>query len=486
MLHFLTQVRIKPTYYILKYFLNPFSYTKIPIKPNFTILKYLLNPHAEHVLPALLQVPVQRVAARTASQYQVKHTHTHTHIHTHIYTHTYTQHTTNKHTHIHTHTHNTQHTNTQHTNIYNIITYTHTTYDIRHTTYDIRHTTYNIRHTNSKSVVHFVASNVDILAELPVISRQIHFPYPPLLPLCEGVDAGLVGVEGVVGVVGVVGVEDLVGVEDVGGVVDYTFKQYTLEEFRSQPPYHDTPYHDTVIHTDTHTVIHSVIQTQVETATAGVGVGVEAGAEGVEEAEEAEALSARSDISESVPPPLPPLPLPLATLDTHRHSVEFTAPGDLRVVREEVPLLLEGEVRIRTACTLVSTGTELKVFSGDISEAEPLDLTIQGMSNKAPQYPVRYGYSLVGTVEAVGAGVDEADWLGQRVFAFSPHSTVAITQASSVLLIPPDVSFEDAAFLPSVETAVSLVMAAKPMLGERVGVMGQGLIGQLTALVLKV
>jgi len=136
---------------------------------------------------------------------------------------------------------------------------------------------------------------------------------------------------------------------------------------------------------------------------------------------------------------------------------------------------------------LVSTGTELKVFSGDIASegAEPLDLTIQGMSTAAPQYPMKYGYSLVGTVEAVGAGVDESLWLGKRVFSFSPHSTVAIAQASSVLPIPDDVCFEDAAFLPSVETAVSLVMSANPMLGERVAVVGQGLIGQLTAAVLK-
>ena len=38
-------------------------------------------------------------------------------------------------------------------------------------------------------------------------------------------------------------------------------------------------------------------------------------------------------------------------------------------------------------------------------------------------------------------------------------------------------------FLPSVETAVSLVMAALPMLGERIAVVGQGLVGQLTAAV---
>jgi hypothetical protein len=54
----------------------------------------------------------------------------------------------------------------------------------------------------------------------------------------------------------------------------------------------------------------------------------------------------------------------------------------------------------------------------------------------------------------------------------------------NVISIPDDVCFEDAAFLPSIETALSLVMDARPMLGERVAVIGQGLIGTLVSLLL--
>lgn len=96
-----------------------------------------------------------------------------------------------------------------------------------------------------------------------------------------------------------------------------------------------------------------------------------------------------------------------------RLSLEFQGNRSLKVVLEPVPpasSLLAGQVLVRTHCCMISTGTELKVFRGDLDSAgedadQPLDLTIKGMSGGAgstSQYPVRYGYSLVGTVVAEG------------------------------------------------------------------------------------
>ena len=99
------------------------------------------------------------------------------------------------------------------------------------------------------------------------------------------------------------------------------------------------------------------------------------------------------------------------------------------------------------------------------------------------QYPMSYGYSLVGRVQSVGDGVDPSH-LGQRVFCFSPHASFAVVDAASAMRVPEGISAEDAAFLPAVETAVSLVMALRPLIGERVAVVGQGLIGLLAAAVL--
>jgi threonine dehydrogenase-like Zn-dependent dehydrogenase len=114
---------------------------------------------------------------------------------------------------------------------------------------------------------------------------------------------------------------------------------------------------------------------------------------------------------------------------------------------------------------------------------EPADLTIDSLKEKMA-YPLRYGYSLAGEVVAVGEGVDEADWLGKLVFSFSPHSSAVVIDVSSAMLVPEGIAPEDAVFLPSVETAVSFVQAARPNIGEKVLIVGQGLIGMLTGAVM--
>ena len=96
-----------------------------------------------------------------------------------------------------------------------------------------------------------------------------------------------------------------------------------------------------------------------------------------------------------------------------RFSVEFLGNRSLKVVVEpalSASSLTSCQVLVRTHCCLVSTGTEMKVFRGDLDSSDedsdqPLDLTIKGMSGGGGsklQYPVRYGYSLVGTVVAEG------------------------------------------------------------------------------------
>jgi hypothetical protein len=114
------------------------------------------------------------------------------------------------------------------------------------------------------------------------------------------------------------------------------------------------------------------------------------------------------------------------------------------------------------------------------------------MKNSVMQYPVRYGYSLAGTVIDIGydgksdeinnenskennnknnvENVDKKrnEWIGKRVFVFSSHQSHVVANISDVMIIPDDVSFVDAVFLPSVETAVSLVMIANPILGFKI------------------
>ena len=115
-----------------------------------------------------------------------------------------------------------------------------------------------------------------------------------------------------------------------------------------------------------------------------------------------------------------------------------------------------------------------------------LDVNIDGMADERMAYPLAYGYSLVGRVVQCGSGVEDAgELLGRLVFTFSPHASHVITDRNAVQLVPNGIAAEDAIFMPSVETACSIVHDANVRLGETVAVFGQGLIGLLVTSVLR-
>lgn len=96
------------------------------------------------------------------------------------------------------------------------------------------------------------------------------------------------------------------------------------------------------------------------------------------------------------------------------------------------------------------------------------------------KYPLSYGYSLVGIVTRCGEEVKDAnEIIGKMVFTFSPHANYAVTDRDSIQLVPDDIEAEDAIFMPSVETALSIAHDANVRVGEKVAVYGQGLIGLL-------
>lgn len=135
------------------------------------------------------------------------------------------------------------------------------------------------------------------------------------------------------------------------------------------------------------------------------------------------------------------------------------------------------ELLVEVECSAISAGTEMLVYRGQIPNDMALDATIAALQDQQ-QYPLQYGYASVGIVKSLGANVD-ASWLGRRVFAFQPHASHFITTLANVIPVPADISAEDAVFLPNMETAVNLVQDGAPALGERVVVLGQGIVGLL-------
>ena len=165
-----------------------------------------------------------------------------------------------------------------------------------------------------------------------------------------------------------------------------------------------------------------------------------------------------------------------------RRAVTFVEPGRVEVQCEEPPAPNPGDALVHTRASAISAGTELLVYRGQAPSDMQADETIAALGGTL-DYPLRYGYAAAGDVIAVGEDVD-GDMVGKRVFAFNPHESLFTAAAESLMEIPADVSYEDAAMLPSMETAVNFAMDGAPLIGENVVVIGQGVIGLFTTALL--
>ncbi|MFT7288636.1 MAG: 2-desacetyl-2-hydroxyethyl bacteriochlorophyllide A dehydrogenase [Halieaceae bacterium] len=155
----------------------------------------------------------------------------------------------------------------------------------------------------------------------------------------------------------------------------------------------------------------------------------------------------------------------------------FTAPFQVEVRNVPLKALGPGEVRVRTLYSAVSAGTELLLYRGQLPGEMSLDSTLESLQQPS-RYPVQYGYACVGVVQQTGDGVDPV-WRGRRVFSFQPHASHFLARPEQLIAVPDDLSAQAAVFLPNMETAVNLIQDGRPMIGERVVVLGQGVVGLL-------
>ncbi len=154
----------------------------------------------------------------------------------------------------------------------------------------------------------------------------------------------------------------------------------------------------------------------------------------------------------------------------------FTAPKQIEIRETPLPHLKDDEVLVETICSAISAGTEMLVYRGQFPHLADSHDAVSSDLN----YPLAYGYACVGRVKELGKKVTR-DWEDKLVFAFQPHTSAFNVQPSALIPIPDSLSPENACFLPNMETAVNLIQDGAPILGERVLVLGQGVIGLLTA-----
>ena len=158
------------------------------------------------------------------------------------------------------------------------------------------------------------------------------------------------------------------------------------------------------------------------------------------------------------------------------HTLYFTAPKQIEIRELSLPILKENEVLVETICSAISAGTEMLVYRGEFSHV----VDIHDQLSSDLNYPLAYGYACAGRVVEIGGMVNK-EWLDKLVFSFQPHTSHFMAKTESLITIPHSLSAETACFLPNMETAVNLVQDGAPIFGERVLVLGQGIIGLLTA-----
>src|SRR6201998_4039761 len=150
-----------------------------------------------------------------------------------------------------------------------------------------------------------------------------------------------------------------------------------------------------------------------------------------------------------------------------------TAPRSVEIRELPTPRPAAGEVTARTVCSGISSGTERVVSRAEVPAELALDDTIDALGGTF-SYPFAYGYACVGEVAESG----------QMVFAFHPHQDVFTAQAGELPPLPA-IDPASATLFPLVETALQVTLDAGTGYRDRVIVLGAGVLGLLTGLLLQ-
>lgn len=161
-----------------------------------------------------------------------------------------------------------------------------------------------------------------------------------------------------------------------------------------------------------------------------------------------------------------------------RRVVTFPAPKQVEVIEEPLPDPEAGEVQVQTSMSAISPGTERLIYRGEAPATASDDQSIDSLTGDL-SFPTAAGYATVGRVDALGPDVDRS-WEGERVFSFQPHVSRYVAPTDDLIPLPDHVRDVDGILIPNLETAVTLLMDGRPVLGERVVIFGQGVVGLLT------
>ncbi len=143
--------------------------------------------------------------------------------------------------------------------------------------------------------------------------------------------------------------------------------------------------------------------------------------------------------------------------------------GELREERLP-PAPPPGFLRVRALASGVSRGTEAIVFAGRVPDSQFVTMRAPLMAGDFP-FPVKYGYAVVGRVAGRPG----------RCFVLHPHQNCFDAPAVTCIAVPDAVPTRRAVLAANMETALNIVWDAAPLAGERIMVIGAGVVGLLVA-----
>jgi threonine dehydrogenase-like Zn-dependent dehydrogenase len=153
------------------------------------------------------------------------------------------------------------------------------------------------------------------------------------------------------------------------------------------------------------------------------------------------------------------------------HAFWLRAPGSGEIRPVTLPEPGPDEVLVRTLRSAISRGTETLVFRGGVPPDQYAAMRAPFQEGDFPA-PVKYGYLNVGAVEQ-----GPPELRGRTVVCLYPHQTAYVVPAGAVTVVPEGVPPERAVLAGTVETAVNALWDAAPLLGDRVAVVGAGMVG---------
>lgn len=152
-----------------------------------------------------------------------------------------------------------------------------------------------------------------------------------------------------------------------------------------------------------------------------------------------------------------------------------TGPGQGELRPCELAAPGPGEVRVRSLYSAISRGTEALVALGRVPPSQHGVMRAPFQEGEFP-FPVKYGYANVGVVEAGEGGL-----VGREVFCLYPHQTHYVVPRAAVTPLPGALPAARAVLAANMETALNAVWDAAPRAGERIHVVGAGVVGCLVA-----